>query len=121
VPTLFAKPAAGYARVAVERAVDRYPDGLTYAVPIDIKDLAAGERVIVPLGKGDTPTAGYVVEINSSIDIDPDHIKPISQRDKVKSHLSPQLLQLAKWISSYYCAPIGMTLASMLRRPAPAR
>jgi primosomal protein N' (replication factor Y) len=114
VPTLFAKQAVGYARVAVERAVDRYPDGLTYAIPEELKSLAPGERVIVPLGRGDTPTAGYVIEITDSIDIDPEHIKPVTERDKAASHLSPQLLQLAKWISSYYCAPIGMTLASML-------
>lgn len=94
--------------------MDRYPDGLTYAIPVELEGLAAGERVIVPLGRGDTPTPGYVVEISVSIDIDPDHIKPIAQRDKAESHLTPQLLQLAKWISSYYCAPIGMTLASML-------
>ena len=33
--------------------MDRYPDGLTYAVPGALADLRAGERVRVPLGRGD--------------------------------------------------------------------
>jgi primosomal protein N' (replication factor Y) len=104
----------GYARVAVERGVDRYPDGLTYGIPAELAGIAPGERVIVPLGPADTSTAGYVVEVSNKVDLDPARIKSIAARDRSGSRLPFQLLELARWISSYYCCPIGMTLASML-------
>lgn len=116
--TLFGNDAAaeavGYARVAVERGVDRYPDGLTYAIPASLSDLASGDRVIVPLGKGDAPTASYVIDIADSTTLDPARLKPVIRRDDAASRLPGQLVELARWISNYYCAPIGMTLASML-------
>jgi primosomal protein N' (replication factor Y) len=119
MPSLFPTPTAGYAHVAVERAMDAYPDGLTYAVPRELGDLQPGERVIVPLGRGDKAIAGVVIEIlareNGSIGgLDPDRIKPIARRDAEGVRLPGALLELARWISSYYCCPIGMTLASML-------
>ncbi len=104
--------AVGFVRVAVERGVDRYPEGLTYAVPADLGDLAVGDRVRVPLGRGDTPTPGYVIELCGVAGLDPARIKPVASRD-ASGALPPQLLELARWISSYYCTPIGMTLSAI--------
>ena len=104
----------GYARIAVERGVDRFPDGLTYGIPRELGDIVPGERVIVPLGSSDKSTAGYVVELSDLVELDPARIKPITARDRATSRLPAQLLELARWISSYYCCPIGMTLASMM-------
>ena len=104
---------AGFARVAVERGVDQYPEGLTYAVPAELGELVVGDRVIVPLGAGNTPTAGYVVERFDRSDLPPDQIKLIERREH-EAAMPGQLIDLAKWISSYYCAPIGMTLAAMM-------
>lgn len=114
--SLFASPstAVGYARVAVERGVDRYPDGLTYAIPPELADLAPGDRVIVPLGRGNAPTASYVIDISAETTLDATKIKPIERRDAASIRLPGQLMALARWISSYYCTPIGMTLATML-------
>ena len=113
--TLFVtEPAVKYARVAVERGVDRYPDGLTYAVGQALVDLAPGDRVVVPLGRADTPTPGYVIEISDTTDVDPQRIKPVERRDETTPRLPAQLLELARWLSSYYCTPIGMTLATMV-------
>ncbi len=113
---LFSKAiaAVGYARIAVERGVDRYPEGLTYAVPPELADLVPGDRVLVPLGRGDQPVAGCIVEIGDVSDVDPERIKPILQRDAAAARLPSQLIELARWISAYYCAPIGMTIANML-------
>src|SRR5687767_12180446 len=114
MPNLFAsETAVGYARVAVERSVDRFPDGLTYAIPAGLGDLQPGQRVIVPLGRGDTPTHGYIVERTRQTDLaeSAHELKFILRRDESSIHLSHQLLDLARWISSYYCSAIGMTLA----------
>ena len=103
---------SGYVRVAVERGVDRYPEGLTYSVPSHLGDLAVGDRVRVPLGRTDTPTPGYVIEICGTAGLDPARIKPVSGRD-LAGALPGQLLELARWISNYYCTPIGMTLSTI--------
>ncbi|MCP3904027.1 MAG: primosomal protein N' [Planctomycetes bacterium] len=115
MPSLFPNDGpAGFARIAVERGIDRYPDGLTYGIPAELADLEPGERVVVPLGRGDRPSAGYVVEIDVASDLEPDAVKLIQRRDDGAVRLPAGLLALARWIASYYCAPIGMTLAAML-------
>ncbi|HCT45578.1 MAG TPA: hypothetical protein DF699_10220, partial [Phycisphaerales bacterium] len=48
---------ACYARVAIERGMDRM-DGLTYLADNEVQ---LGQRVIVPVGRGNTPTGGYVI------------------------------------------------------------
>lgn len=115
MPTLFARDQiVGFARVAVERSVDRYPEGLTYAIPAELSDLQPGDRVQVPLGKGNRPTAGCVIDVAEESTLDPEKVKAILGRESAGIQLPPQLMALAKWISSYYVCPIGMTLATMM-------
>ncbi|NBP52346.1 MAG: hypothetical protein EBU70_14415, partial [Actinobacteria bacterium] len=108
--------------VAVERAVDRSPDGLTYALPRELAQLPDGARVEVPLGRGETPTAGWIVRRVASgedVGIPRERIKPILGVDPSGVVLPGELMQFARWISAYYACPIGMTLASIL--PAAVR
>ena len=108
--------------VAVERAVDRSPDGLTYALPPKLADLPEGARVEVPLGRGETPTAGWIVERLPSGEtngIPRDRIKFVLAQDDSGVVLPGELVQFARWMSGYYACPIGMTLASIL--PAAVR
>ena len=106
---------AGYARIAVERGFDRYPDGLTYVVPEELVDLDTGERVLVPLGRGDTPTPGYVIERSDSPGTqDPERLKWILRRDGSAHGLRPELMALALWVARYYQAPLGLTVSAML-------
>jgi len=115
--TLFgAAPVAGFALVAVERGLDRAPEGLTYSVPVELADLVPGERVVVPLGRGDRAAHGWIV---SRVDepggeIPRDRIKPITSRVPRTASLPPGLVDLARWISAYYCCPLGLTLAGVL-------
>jgi primosomal protein N' (replication factor Y) len=122
------RPAA-HVLVAVERGVDRYPDGLLYAVPEALAaersirgGLGEGDRVTVPLGGGNQPTLGTVVRFATETEvaaIDVARVKPILARDDVARRLPGELLRLAQWVSSYYCCPIGMTLVALL--PAAVR
>jgi primosomal protein N' (replication factor Y) len=104
------------AQVAVERSVDRYPDGLTYAVPARLADLRAGERVRVPLGRGDAPVEGIVVrtmEPGAEPGVPAARLKFVEARSSAAPPMPPQLVELARWISAYYVCPVGMTLAAM--------
>ena len=111
----------GYAMVAVERGVDLFPEGLTYAVPESLEGVRVGVRVSVPLGRGDQPTRGTVVSISEHPPdgVDAAKIKPVLGLADERAPLTPHLIELAQWISRYYLCPIGISLQSML--PAAVR
>ena len=103
---------AGYAKVALEQGIDAAPDGLTYAFGPALADLSVGDRVIVPLGRRDRPTAGYVTARSDTSDRD--QVKFIKRRDPAGVSLTGDLIELARWLSAYYCCPLGMVYATML-------
>ncbi|MEM1109829.1 MAG: primosomal protein N' [Planctomycetota bacterium] len=109
-----ALPNTGYARVALERSIDSGEGGFTYAVPATLADLSVGDRVTVPLGRGNKPAAGVVVELLDEADPGIKRIKPIASRERSASSLPDDLVTLAKWVSAYYCCPLGMTFGSLL-------
>ncbi len=109
-----APPAAGYAHIALEQNIDVAPAGLTYAIPAALRNLAVGERVRVPLGRKDRPVAGYVITRHDTSDLTNRKAKFILERDPRSLSVGRDLIELARWMASYYCAPIGMVLATML-------
>ncbi|MFK7960950.1 MAG: primosomal protein N' [Phycisphaerales bacterium] len=100
--------------MAVERGVDRHPEGLTYAIAEDGPDVAPGDRVIVGLGRGGTPTPGWVIGVSATTDVPASKLKPIRSVDTSVPRLPGELLALARWTSDYYAAPIGVTIAAMV-------
>lgn len=102
-----------YACVAVERGLDAVGAGLTYAVPPTMPDLAVGDRVVVPLGRSNKKVSGYVIEISNTTAFTRGRVKPVLDRDPGVS-LTPDLIDLARWIGSYYCCPLGMVFNSMM-------
>ena len=118
---LFDEPSVAYVQVAVERAVDQFPDGLTYGVPKHLHPIRIGQLVTVPLGRGNTPTKAWVLQSTDQPPTLPDGREPkqVYEKDRDAIELPTDLVDLAKWISNYYFAPIGPTLASML--PGPVR
>jgi len=109
-----------YARIAVERGIDRYPDGLLYGVPAAHCTVKLGDFVTVPLGRGDARVQGVVVAIGGDELLDkrvaPERIKSILDVDHTSDALPGIVIRLAQWIASYYCAPIGVTIAGITPR-----
>ena len=115
-------PIVGHVLVAVERGVDRYPDGLLYGVPEALSAIDEGDRVTVPLGAADNVTEGVVVRRATDAEVaalDARRVKAVLGRDELARRLPTELMALARWVSGYYCCPIGMTLAGIL--PAAVR
>jgi len=112
-PEAEAAHAGRFAQVALEQGLEK-PDGLTYAVPDHLSDVRVGDRVIVPLGRKDRPVGGYVLSLSDQSDVDPRKLKPIAARDRQAVNLPDELVELARWISRYYCCPLGMVFATML-------
>lgn len=97
-----------YAQVAMDVAIGKELD---YAVPESLRDsLEIGARVWAPLGSGTQP--GYVVSFSDKPSFEP--VKEIAGLVAGDFSLSPQLMELARWVADYYCAPLGLTLRSIV-------
>lgn len=105
---------SSFVQVAIERAVDAYPNGLTYGLPPSCLHAQPGHRVKVPLGRGRTLVEGTIIETLATTDLDPAKIRMIASVDDAAPPLPGELLALAHWISAYYACPIGMTLAGII-------
>src|SRR5262245_27080817 len=94
-------PVGPFASVAIERGIDRTLD---YSIPAAlVPSVRAGQRVKVPLGRKSRPTFGYVVEIHA--ETERPQVKPVLAIDDSRVLLTPTLMQLAWWMSGYYCCP----------------
>ncbi|HMC26714.1 MAG TPA: primosomal protein N', partial [Verrucomicrobiae bacterium] len=97
-----------YVRVVVDRAIHRELD---YAVPEELAErIGVGSRVRVPFrDKSALATVVGVLEHSEA-----KGIRPIEAIIGDAPILSEQLLELARWISAYYCCPIETVMRSML-------
>jgi len=93
-----------FAQVALEVAVGKELD---YAVPERLREgIVVGSRVWVPLGSG--TRTGYVVSFSDRPSFEP--VKEIAGRVEGDFAIPAKLMELARWVSDYYCAPLGQTL-----------
>ena len=86
-----------------------------YEVPAELADrVVRGARVVVPLRR--RKVIGIVMEAVAgaagSLDI-----KPITAAPDDEPALSPALLELGRWLSDYYGAPLGLSLRALLPGP----
>lgn len=100
-----------YARVAIERGLDLM-GGLTYQTD---EQTVIGQRVVVPVGRGNTPTDGVVIATGGGElleGFDPRKAKAI--RERLDLVLPESLIELGKWMAEYYMCPIGMVFGTMI-------
>jgi primosomal protein N' (replication factor Y) len=84
----------------------------TYGVPEELRaQIQAGSRVLVPFRK--KTMVGVVTEMDVAPPAET-KIRDISKVLDLVPALTPKLLELGKWISTYYLAPIGEVFRAML-------
>jgi primosomal protein N' (replication factor Y) len=99
-----------FASVALENSLDKTLD---YAIPAAlVPQLRVGQRVRVPLGRSNRSTFGFVTSIHPVTSYP--RIKPLLNIDDPRVLVDEKLMQLARWISRYYCAPLGSVLDSII-------
>ena len=82
----------------------------TYSIPEELPEPCVGGRVIVPFRE--KRLCGIVTELH---DREPNfEAKPVQQVLDTVAALTPELMQLGRWIAHYYIAPIGEVLRTML-------
>ncbi|GAB2702313.1 primosomal protein N' [Paenibacillus thermoaerophilus] len=102
-----------FARVIVDvpsRQTDRPFD---YRVPAHLRDwIGVGSRVEVPFGP--RMLQGIVTELRSDTDQSLDKLKPVSRVLDPEPALTPELVELAFWMSGTYVCPVIGCLTAML-------
>lgn len=89
-----------------------YPlkEPLTYSIPAYLGDIELGMGVSVPLGR--RSMSGVVVDFVSQTALK--EVKAISGILDPRPVLDNSLLDLARWVSQYYLAPLGVVLSAIL-------
>jgi primosomal protein N' (replication factor Y) len=97
-----------YARVVIDRSIHRELD---YLIPeLLAEKVAIGSRVRVPFRER-SALATVVAVLEQS---DAKGIRPIEALVGDKPVLSAKLIELARWMSAYYCCPIETVMRSLL-------
>ena len=97
-----------YARVHLDRAGDR---ALDYRIPDRfVESLAAGSRVRVPLRT--RLVLGTVVEVLETSAVESP--REIHEMIGTAPLIRPKLIEIARWISEYYCCPLETAMACVL-------
>lgn len=107
-------PSPLYAEVALPI---RLTQTFTYRLPLAIRDDArVGARLLVPFGR--TMTTGYVVALHDALDpalgLEESELKEAEELLDAEPLLTPDVIELTRWISDYYAAPWGEVLKAAL-------
>ena len=102
-----------YAAVVLPVPVSR---SYIYEVPETLTArVVPGARVVVPLRR--RSVVGIVTELISQLPSAGIEIKPIAAAPDAEPAISPALLELGRWMSDYYGAPLGLSLRAILPGP----
>jgi primosomal protein N' (replication factor Y) (superfamily II helicase) len=99
---------ASYARVIIDRSIHRELD---YLVPETLRDrIGIGSRVRVPFREKSAlaTVVGLLAESGA------EGIRPIEALVGDRPALSEKLVELGRWMSTYYCCPIEAVMRSLL-------
>jgi primosomal protein N' (replication factor Y) len=106
--------ASSQQRVAEIAFADPPHGPFSYKVPETLRaPLAPGQRVQVPLGKGNRGVIGYCLQVG----LKATGSRPLKEVLAVVDPLpllSPAMLRLAEWMSEYYLCPLGQVLHAVL-------
>lgn len=99
---------ASYARVIIDRSIHRELD---YLIPDMLAEkVSIGSRVRVPFRE----RSALATVVALLPETDAEGIRPIEALVGDKPALSPKLVELARWMSMYYCCPIEAVMRSLL-------
>jgi primosomal protein N' (replication factor Y) len=104
-------PSGGpFAGVALEQGIDRVLD---YAIPRKLLNtLLVGQQVKVPLGRKNKLVRGYVVSISDTTAHK--KVKDVAAVEDERVLVDERLMRLARWMSRYYCAPLGVVIETII-------
>ena len=104
---MYAKVIVGLNNPAMDKLFD-------YAVPEGI-EVRQGCRVIVPFGRRNAKSEGYVISLSEETDVPEDKLKGILEvLDDGRPVFTAELLELAKWMQERYFCTLNQCLQAMM-------
>jgi primosomal protein N' (replication factor Y) len=106
---------AAHEVLAASVAFPEPPHGpFDYAIPAGLAAaLKAGQRVLVPLGRGNRPVVGYCTAVGTK-PAGRHPLKPVGRVVDPEPLLSVAMLRLAEWMADYYLCPLGQVLQAIV-------
>lgn len=107
-----------YADIIIDITHEKLDKVFQYRIPSELEGiLEVGTEVIVPFGRGNKETGGYVIGFSETTDYDEDKIKFILRRAEDKRAIESKLVTLAAWMKESY----GGTMIQALRTVLPIK
>ncbi len=107
-----------YAKVIVDITHEKLDKVFEYSIPGELAGmLKVGMEVVVPFGRANRETRGYIVGFSEIPEYTPEQIKPILRKEEDRRAIESRLVALAAWMKEYY----GGTMIQALRTVLPIK
>ena len=104
-----------YANIIIDITHEKLDKIFQYRIPRELEnELSIGTEVIVPFGKGNRETSGYVIGFSKNTDYDPEKIKPVLKIAEKRMAIESKLVSLAAWMKEYYGGTMIQALKTVL-------
>lgn len=104
-----------YAKVIVDITHEKLDKVFEYRVPASLEGvLTMGMEVVVPFGKGNRETTGYVVDLCEDCVYEPEKVKEILRIAEKKMAIEGKLVALAAWMKEHYGGTMIQALKTVL-------
>lgn len=107
-----------YAQVIVDITHEKLDRVFEYSVPPRLEGaLQIGSEVVVPFGRGNKETKGYIVGVSEKPSYDPEQVKQILRTEESGRAIEAKLVALAAWMKERY----GGTMIQALKTVLPVK
>ena len=104
-----------YANIIIDITHEKLDRVFQYSIPSELDGvLKTGMEVIVPFGKGNRETKGYVIGFCDRPDYDPSKIKSVSGISEDSVAIEAQLVALEAWMKEFYGGTMIQALKTVL-------
>ena len=104
-----------YAKVIVDITHEKLDKVFEYRIPSDLESvLQIGMEVVVPFGKGNRETNGYVIGISEACEYDEEKVKEILRLAENRIAIEGKLVALAGWMKEHYGGTMIQSLKTVL-------
>ena len=104
-----------YAKVIVDITHEKLDKVFEYSIPSELEGvLKVGSEVVVPFGKGNRETNGYVIDICDFCEYDCEKVKEILQIAEKKIAIEGKMVALAAWMKENYGGTMIQALKTVL-------
>lgn len=104
-----------YADIIIDITHEKLDKVFEYRIPSELEGvLHVGTEVVVPFGKGNRETNGYVIGFSEKAEYDPEKLKCILRKAENSRVIESRLVALAAWMKEYYGGTMIQALKTVL-------